>query len=479
MATSNRLVQLTPLVLALALGACSMAPTLKLPEVPMAASFKEAAPWVAGKPADAIARDAWWTLYGDADLDDLQQRLIKNSPDLAAALARYSQARAIDDSLHSGLFPTVNATGGALRLKQSETAPLRVLGPNSPNEYNANTLGLSASYELDLWGRVRNTVDAGDATRQAAQADLQSARLSLQAQLADNYIALRGLDRQLTLLADTVSAYDKALELTQSRYKGGVSSGLDVARAKTQAQTTRSQYQQVMAQRAVLEHAIAALVGESASSFTIGPRKVALTLPDVPFDVPSTLLQRRPDIAAAQRRVVAANANVGVARSAFFPSVTLGGTLGYASKNFGNFIGAPNTVWSIGPSAVLALFDAGRRKAEVNRTKAVLDETGAVYRGVVLGAFAQVEDNLALLKHYRDAAESQQAAVVAAQDALDHSNERYHEGAVNYLDVVVSQTTALQAQRDLLDLETRQRRASVQLIRALGGGWSAGELSAD
>jgi NodT family efflux transporter outer membrane factor (OMF) lipoprotein len=455
------------------LGACSLAPPLKVPEVPVAASYREGAPWSQAQPADELPRGAWWTLYGDEQLNALQQRLIANSPDLAAALARYNQAKAISDESRSGLFPSLAGIANVQRDRQSELAPLRVLGPNSPNQYGSATIGLQANYEFDLWGRIRNQVNSSSFSAQAAQADLESARLSLQAQLADSYIALRGLEREAVLLADTVAAYARAVELTTKRRGAGIASGLDVARAQTQLESARSLAEQTLAQRALIEHAIAALVGESASSFTIEPRLAGIVLPQIPAGVPSTLLQRRPDIAAAQRRIAAANANIGVARAAFFPAVTLSALAGFQSSNIANFISAPNIFWATGPSLFLTLFDAGKRDAEVARTRAVLDETGAQYRGVVLGAFQQVEDNLALLDKYRAAAESERAAVAAAQKSLDFATARYRQGAVNYLEVVTSQTATLQTQREALDLDTRQRRASVQLIRALGGGWSA------
>ena len=414
-------------------------------------------------------------LYGDAELNALQTQLVKNSPDLAAALARYQQATAVSDQARAGLLPTLAGAANAQRNRQSELRPLRVLGPNSPDEYGSYTLGLQADYEFDLWGRIRNLVAVGAAAERAAQADLESARLSLQAQLADSYIALRGLDREAALLNQSVAAYEKALEVTTTRHDGGIASGLDVARAQTQLDATRSQEKQSLAQRAMIEHAIAALVGESASSFTIAPRLAEIVLPQIPTGLPSTLLQRRPDIAAAQRRIAAANASIGVARAAFFPAVTLSALAGYQSSDSGNFIRAPNTYWAIGPSVFLTLFDGGRRQAEVARSQAVLDETGAKYRSVVLSAFQQVEDNLALLNHYRAAADAERSALAAAQRSLDFSTARYREGAVNYLEVVASQTATLQTQRNALDLDTRQRRASVQLIRALGGGWTTSE----
>ena len=461
------------LVVCLGLSACSTAPVLNVPEVPSAAQFKEAAPWGTALPADVLARGPWWSLYGDPQLDALQQKLLANSPDLSAALARYQQAHASNDQTRAGQYPTVSATANLQRDQQSQAKPLRVLGPLSPDQYGSYTVGLDLEYEIDLWDRVRNQVTAGNFTLQAAQADLESARLSLQAQLADTYIALRGLDRDAALLTEAVGNYSRALDLTTSRHKGGIASGLDEARAQAQLESSRSQLQQTSAQRAVLEHAIAALVGKSASSFTLAAQTAEVALPDVPPGVPSTLLQRRPDIASAQRRMASANASIGVARAAFFPSITLSALAGYQTSDLGNFVTAPNLYWAIGPSLFATLFDAGKRRAEVERLQAVLDENAARYRSTVLGAFQQVEDNLALMNRYRSAAQSEQAATVAAQRALELATNRYREGVVNYLEVVTAQASALQSQRSALDLATRQRRASVQLVKALGGGWSS------
>ncbi len=457
------------LLLAAAMSGCSLAPPLALPEVATTPQYKEQAPWTAAAPADRLPREAWWSLYADAELDRLQQRLLANSPDLSAALARYEQARAYGDQLRSGLFPRVGLTGGASRERQSETRP--PAGAASPRFFESYDLGLQASYELDLWGRVRNNVDAGDYTTAAAAADLESARLSLQAELADGYIVLRGLDHQGNLLAGTVAAYDKAVALTQKRRDAGIASGLDVARAQTQLDTARSQAAQNTAQRAVAEHAIAALVGESPSAFSLAPDGDFVALPVIPLDLPSTLLQRRPDIAAAQRRVAAANAGVGIARAAWFPSISLNASLGYESNQAGGWLSAPNAAWAIGPALLLDLFDAGKRRAQTAQAQAVLDQAGANYRGVVLTAFRQVEDNLALLQHYKVAADAEESAVASVQRSLEFAMTRYREGAVSYLEVVQSQTTALTAQREALDLDTRQLRASVALIRALGGGW--------
>ena len=474
MIVSNRFAGVA-LAAAVTLGGCSLAPKLTLPDIPVAATYKEESPWTPAQPADGLPRGDWWTMFGESELDALEKRLVEHSPDLAAALARYNQASAYSDQLRSGLFPSVALGVDAERDRQSDMKPLR--SATSPSDYNSFTAGVQVDYELDLWGRIRNEVAAGRAQAQAYAADLESARLSLQAQLADDYIVLRGLDRQIALLNETVSAYEKALALTQARHDGGIAAGLDIARAQTQLSTSRSLVAQTLAARAISEHAIAALIGESASEFSIEPRQSVIVLPDVPVGVPATLVQRRPDIAAAERRVAANNASVGVARAAFFPSITLSSTTGYQSTAGGSWITAPNIFWSIGTSLLFDVFDAGKRKAQVAQAQAALDESGSVYRSVVLAAFQQVEDGLAQVHHYRTAATEENAAMTAAERSLNFSLTQYREGAVSYLEVVTSQTVTLQTQLESLNLDTTQLRASVQLIRALGGGWTSAQLS--
>jgi NodT family efflux transporter outer membrane factor (OMF) lipoprotein len=461
--------RVAPLLLAALLGACSFAPHLQTPDVPVADHYKELGPWTTAEPADELPRDAWWRQYGDDDLDTLQDQLAGHSPDLAAALARYRQAQAASAQLNAALFPSINANASLQHNHEARDTPLQHLA--SPLAYNSNIVGLQAAYELDLWGRIRNSVAAGKAQAAAAGADLESARLSLQAQLADDYMVLRQLDQQIALLNDSVTAYAEAADLTRQRFDSGIAPGLDLARAQNQLDETRSQVLQAQAQRALMEHAIAALIGEDASRFSIAPRPATLTLPRIPAGVPSTLLQRRPDVAAAQRRMQAANAGIGVARAAYFPDVTLSAAVGFESNQTRGWIQAPNTFWSFGPSAALSVFDAGLRRAQVAQARAQFDETAADYRRVALSAFQQIEDNLALLEHYHAADGYERSAVSAAQQALDYSLTRYRAGAINYLDVVVSQTAALQSQIEALDIATRQLRASVQLIRALGGGW--------
>jgi len=451
------------------LGACSLAPPLKTPDIPTAEAYKELGPWTEAQPADRLPRDRWWTLYDNAELDELQKRLIAGNPTFAAALANYAQARALSDQARAGLFPTLGLSAGVERDRESINAPLR--GPTTPTYYNANTVGGSVSYELDLWGQIRNEVAAGEANADASVADLENARLSLIAQLVDDYIQLRSLDRDSAILDETVTAYTRALSLTAQRHDAGIAPGLDVSQAQTQLNAARSQAAQTLAQRALMEHAIAALLGVSASTFSIEPEIVDVKLPQIPSGVPTTLLQRRPDIAAAQRRMIAANANIGVARAAYFPTLTLGAQGGFQSGAFANWLSAPSSFWGIGPNALLSVFDGGLRRAQVAQARAEFDASAANYRSTVVSAFQQVEDSLAILNHYHDAALDENAAVDAAQRTLSLSMALYVQGATDYLTVVTSQTAVLQNQLEALNLDTLQLRASVDLIRALGGGW--------
>jgi NodT family efflux transporter outer membrane factor (OMF) lipoprotein len=455
--------------LTLLLSACSLAPPLKTPVVPAADAYKEIGPWTQAMPADRLPRDSWWALYGNAELDELEKRTIAGNPTLAAALANYAQARALADQARAGLFPTLGLSAGVERDRESIHAPLR--GPTTPTYYNSNTIGASVSYELDLWGQIHNEVAAGEANAAASAADLENARLSLIAQLVDDYIQLRSLDRDSAILDETVKTYARALKLTEQRHDAGIAPGLDVAQAQTQLDAARSQAAQTLAQRALMEHAIAAVLGVSASTFSIEPQLVAIQLPQVPTGLPSTLLERRPDIAGAQRRMIAANANIGVARSAYFPSLTLGAQGGFQSTSVANWLSAPSSFWAVGPNALLTAFDGGLRRAQVAQARAAFDASAANYRVTVVSAFQQVEDSLATLNHYHDASVDEKAAVDAAQRTLDFSMALYKQGATDYLNVVTSQTALLQTQLEALNLDTLQLTASVDLIRALGGGW--------
>jgi NodT family efflux transporter outer membrane factor (OMF) lipoprotein len=457
------------MALTLLLGACSLAPPLKTPDIPTADVYKELGPWTKAQPADRLPRDSWWTLYDNAELDELQKELIAGNPTLAAALANYAQARALSDQARAGLFPTLGLSAGVARNRDSLNRPLRL--STAPAYYDSNSLSGSVSYELDLWGQIRNEVAAGAANAAASAADLENARLSLIAQLVGDYIQLRSLDRYSSILDETVKDYSRAVSLTKQRHDAGIAPGLDVSQAQTQLDATRSQAAQTLAQRALMEHAIAALLGVSASTFSIKPEIVDIKLPEIPTGVPTALLQRRPDIAGAQRRMIAANANIGVARAAYFPSLTLGAQAGFQSQAFSNWLSAPSAFWAVGPNALLSVFDGGLRRAQVAQARAEFDASAANYRGIVVGAFQQVEDSLASLDHYHDASVEEKAAVDAAQRTLDFSLALYKQGATDYLTVVTSQTALLQTQLQALNLDTLQLTASVDLIRALGGGW--------
>ena len=464
-----------PLVLvavAMLTGGC-LAPRYRLPDVPAPEHYGDA-DWDAAAPADALPRGPWWERYGEPLLNDFETQLERENPDLAAAVARYNGARALAVEAGAGLFPVVGANGLANRDRQSDNRPLR--SASQPSEYRDYVLGGTVSYELDLWGRLRNAASASRAAAQASAADLAVARLSLEAELATDFLALRGIDAELKLLADTAEAYQRALDLTHSRHDGGIASGLDVARAETQLNGAQAQLIDLTARRALYQHAIARLVGAAPAGFTIAAAPQMPVVPDIPLGVPSTLVQRRPDVASAERRTAAANALIGVARAAYFPRLVLNANGGYESTATSGWLSAPNRFWAVGPAAALTLFDAGARGAEVNRARAAFDEAAARYRSTVLAAFQDVADELALVRLLQRESVQQTAAANAARHALELANNRYTEGAVNYLEVVVAQTAALEAERTELNLEVRELAASVALIRGLGGGWSSSDL---
>ena len=457
-----------------ALAGCNLAPKYAPPVVTVATAYKEAAPWTQAQPGETSPRGAWWTVFDDPVLDGFERRIDTENPTLAAALATYDQARALAAEAGAALLPTVTAEGSPTYNRQSNNRPLR--GAGQPDEYQANTLGGEIDYEFDFWGRIRNLVAAGRAEAQATSADLANAKLSLQAELADDYLNLRGLDAQTQLLSNTVAAYQRAVDLTQARHRGGVASGLDVSRAEAQLSSAKAQISDAAARRALYEHAIASLVGQPASSFGIQPVESRRLIPVIPAGLPSTLVQRRPDIAAAERRAYAANRQIGVARAAFFPTISLDAQGGFQNTGGQNLLIAPNTFWTIGPQLALTLFDGGRRRAAVAASRAGFLLASADYRATVLAAFQQVEDQLALANHLRAEAGDEADAVRQSQTTTRLSLVRYREGATNYLDVVTAQTAELQAEQTALALETSRQENSVDLVRALGGGWTTGDL---
>ena len=436
-----------------------------------AADMQSPCNWGPAHPSDQLPRSDWWREFGDPTLDTLEAKIDSANPDLAAAVNRYQQARALESEVRSALFPTVSTLAYANTDRQSDNRPLR--SASQPDSYHDDFIGGTLNYEIDLWGRVRSAVAAGTAQTQAISADLESVRLLLHARLALDYVALRGEDAQRDLLEQAVVAYGLALQMTSTRFQGGISSALDVAQAQTQLETARAALTDVIDQRSLLEHAIAALTGSIASNFSIGPGSLDLKLPNVPVAMPATLLERRPDVAAAERTMAAFNAGIGVARAAFFPRISLAAVAGFQGTQTAGLLGAPNRFWAIGPQGALTLFDAGYRRAAVASARAQFDEATNNYRSSVLMAFQEVEDALAQDRLLQQELDQEQAARSAAERALALSLNRYENGAVNYLQVVAAQIAGLQAQRAALDLQTRELQSSVNLVRALGGGWQA------
>jgi NodT family efflux transporter outer membrane factor (OMF) lipoprotein len=460
---------------AVILNGCSLAPRYRVPDAPVAAAYRSTAPWTVAAPADQLDRAGWWKLYREPQLDELEQRLVTHNHDLRAAYYHYVQSQAFVKEASSQFYPQVSAAGNVQRARESDTRPLRTAA--APTDYNAATLGVEVDYEVDLWGRVRDSVAASREESEASKADLASTQLSLEIELARSYLDLRGDDQQIRLLEDTIDAYQKALELTRKRHDGGVASELDVARATTQLSFVESDLTQVQARRALLEHAIAVLVGASASDFAIAPSVEPVPLPAIPVGVPSALLQRRPDVAAAERRVAAANSGIGVARAAYFPSLTLSGQGGFQSSIYADLLSLPSSYWTIGPTLATYLFDGGKRRARVESAKAATAEAGERYRSVVLASFRQVEDDLTLLTQLGTATAQQQQAADAADLSVNLALSRYRRGAVSYLEVVDAQTAALTAERSVIEIRTQQFDANVDLIRALGGGWRNDDLA--
>jgi NodT family efflux transporter outer membrane factor (OMF) lipoprotein len=425
--------------------------------------------WAVAHPSDDAIGGAWWTLYDDPVLAGLAARVAEENQSLAASAARLEQARAASVVARAGLFPSVTAGGATTRQRQSDFRPNR--GTTSKGVYSDDTLHLDLSYELDFWGRVRNQAKAGEQREQASAADYAAVTLALQTELATDYFLLRGADSELALLRTTVEIYGRALGLVQKRFDGGTATRGDVAVAQAQLENARTAISEAQLRRTQAEHAIAVLVGESASSFKLAVAPDDDRVPALDPGLPSTLLERRPDIAGAERRVAAANADIGVARAAWFPRFSLAGLLGFESDASSRWIQAPARYWSVGPQVAQTVFDAGRTGAQVDQAKAIRDELAANYRNTVLVAYREVEDQLIALRLLEQESKSQGAAVEAAQRALQQILARYQGGLSTFLDVVVIQNTALQSQRDAINIRTRRLNASVQLVKALGGGW--------
>ncbi len=465
------------LVLVAAAAACSFAPAYRAPDSPRPASaYNEAGDWQVAAPVDGQPRGPWWTAFQDPGLDALEQRVTGANQNLKAAFARLQQARAQTRIARANLWPTLNVASSAARTRTSVDSPR--FPPGEEPTLNDFDLEADLSYEIDLWGRVRNSVNAAKANQQASAADLASLDLALHAELATDFYALRSEDAAQALLEKTVEDYSKALELTQRLYRGGAAAVVDVDQAQAQLESARTQAADLAQQRAQSEHAIAVLIGVNPSGFHLDPNPLSDTAAPPPIDpgLPSRLLERRPDVAAAERRVAAANAQIGVARAAYFPVFSLSAAVGFDSTNASTWLNAPSRLWSVGPSGLLTVFDAGRHRAESAQAHAQYDEQVADYRDTVLTAYREVEDSLTALRRLEQESVSETAAVTATRKALEQAQYRYKAGLVTYLEVASAETTALAAQLTRVDIANRRMGASVLLVKALGGGWRAEKL---
>jgi len=463
------------LAAAWALTGCTVGPKYAKPAAPAPPDYQEVpSDWKTAQPSDQIAKGKWWEIFQDSQLNGLEEQINVSNQTLKAAHMQFEQARAVVRINRADLYPTVTAGVNVSREHLSQNRPNGSLV--ATNSYTDWQLPVDVSYELDVWGRVRKTVEAARENAQATAADLESVSLSLHAELATDYFALRTLDAEIDLLNSTVDAYQKALELTQNRYSGGIASQVDVAQAQTQLETTRAQAVDLGVQRAAYQHAIAVLVGQPAPTFTLPFNKLANTPPVVPPGVPSDLLERRPDIAATERRMAAANAQLGVARAAYFPNITLGASGGFESTSITTWFNGPSGFITGSASALVTVFDVGRRRAINDQANAAYAQTVANYQQTVLTSFQEVEDGLAALRILENEAQVQSAAVSAAEHSLTLSTNRYKGGVANYLEVITAQSAALSDERTAVDIAGRRMAASVSLIKALGGGWNRSAL---
>jgi NodT family efflux transporter outer membrane factor (OMF) lipoprotein len=470
-----------PLVFVLA--GCTVGPKYIKPTVPMTGTYKEEAPvsfkesdqWQPARPGDQTSRGNWWEIFGDPELNKLEEQVAGFNQNLKVAEARFREARAVIRFNRASQFPTVSTAPNASYVKSSDFSPN--FSSKIPQASKGDfVLPFDLSYELDFWGRVRRSVAAAREEAQATAADYETAKLSLEAELAMDYFELRSADAQKQLLDDTVKAYTDNVQLTVGRFRGGVAPKADVAQAQTQLDSTRVQDTDVTVQRAQFEHAIAILIGKPPAEFSLATVPLNYQPPSTPIGLPSELLQRRPDIAAAERRVAEANQQIGISRAAYYPTVTLGGTAGFAGSQASNWFGWPSGFWAVGPALAETLFDAGRRRASSESARANYDAAVAAYRQTSLTAFQEVEDNIAALRILENETQQQQQAVASSQESLQLSTNRYKGGVDTYLQVITAQTVELANERNAIDILRRRLDASVLLVKALGGGWNASNL---
>jgi len=473
------------LVLVLLLGGCMVGPKYAKPSVPMTPAFKEPPPdsfkeasketgeWKTAQPGATSLSTKWWEIFSDSQLNGLEEQVATGNQDLKIAEARLRQARAMVRFNRAAQFPTISTGPGISSLRDSANRPYFPQPATATGDF---VLPFDLSYEVDLWGRVRRTVTAAREEAQASTADLAAATLSIQAEVAYDYFELRAADAQLRLLDETVKAYADALQLTRNRFEGGAAPKSDVAQAQTQLDAAQVQDTDIGVERAQYEHAIANLLGKPPAAFSLPPMPLNLEPPPIPVGLPSQLLERRPDIAASERRVAEANEQIGIARAAFFPTVTLAASAGLEGSSILNWLNWPSRFWAVGPSLAQTLFDAGRRRASSEVALAGYDASVDAYREVTLTAFRQVEDNLAALRILEREGRQQRDAVASAQESVQLFTNRYQGGVDNYLQVITAQTIALTNERNDIDIRRRRMDASVLLIKALGGGWSVSNL---
>jgi NodT family efflux transporter outer membrane factor (OMF) lipoprotein len=467
--------KILPLLAVFQLGGCTVGPNYRTPVVETPTAYKEAGNWNPAQPNDQNLGGTWWTMFQDSQLDALELQIDVSNQNLKAAQAQYQQARAVLRYSRADYYPTVTA---GLSPSGTHTS---TNGPPPGSIYNGITYGdlvlpFDFSYQADVWGRIRRTVESYREQAQASSADLATVNLSMHADLAIDYFQARSLDAQEQLLNTTVAQYEQAFELNQNRFEGGLSSEVEVEQARTQLETTRAQAIDVGVLRAQYEHAVAILIGKPPAEFTLPPLPLTAPPPPIPVSVPSELLQRRPDIAAAERRVAAANAQIGVAKAAYYPAINLGASGGFESIDIATLLTGPSGLWSVGASAVGTIFDVGRRRAFTDEARTAYDVQVATYRESVLAGFQEVEDNLAALRILENEATVQDQAVAAAQSSLNLSITRYQGGVTSYLEVTIAQSAALSDEVTAVNILGRRMANTVLLIQALGGGWDRSSL---
>jgi multidrug efflux system outer membrane protein len=457
------------------LGGCLVGPDYKRPEatrIPIAYAGATNA-WKVSEPRAHMPKGSWWEVFQDRELDRLETDAAEANQQLKAAFARLEQARAITDTTRAGLFPHIVLSGTATRERSSANQPSALTGATTGHgsTFNDFTVPFILSYELDLWGRVRRSVESAKAQQQASADDLAAIRLIIEAEVAADYLTLRALDAELAIVQSSVEVFRKSLELTRNRRATGIVSDLDVAQAESVFRTARAQLPAIALQRARLQHALAVLVGQPASSFNLPERALQSVPPVIPPELPSELLERRPDIASAERNMAAANANIGVAKAAFFPTIRLNGLAGFESVNASSLFDWESRFWSLGPSLTLPIFQGGELRGRLRFARAAYDETVASYRQTVLTAFAEVEDNLSAQNLLASQYDEQSNALLAANRQLEIANERYRDGLVTYLEVATAQNNSLSLERTTVQLRGQQLVTAVTLVKALGGGW--------